>query len=53
MDSGEDVHVCWVKSRVMGNEENDGKMQIIDVEKGLKSLPCLLWLVLLQVECEI
>lgn len=53
MDSGGDVRVCLVKSGVTGNKENDGKTLIIEVKKGLKSLPCLLWLILLQVECEI
>lgn len=41
------------ESGVIGNKENDGKTLITEVETGLKSLPCLLWLILLQVECEI
>ena len=58
METAECVCVC-VCARVCGekqgdgNKENDGKTLIIEVEKGLKSLPCLLWLILLQVECEI
>lgn len=45
--------MCLVKNRVMGDKDSSGKTLIIEAEKGPNSLPCLLWLVLLQVECEI